>query len=71
MMMIDQVVDGCVTWHTGDVNLIPSFICLKALNKQKNDVASAARFFDYVTKVKVLAKAKAETRIKAKTQAII
>ena len=35
LMMIDWVVDGCVMWHTGDVNLIPNFIGLKALNKQK------------------------------------
>ena len=30
-----------------------------------------AWFFDYVTKINVMAKAKAETRIKAKTQSII
>ena len=34
LMMIDWVADGCVSWHTGDVNPIPNFIGLKALTKK-------------------------------------
>ena len=33
MMLMDRAADGCVTWHTGDVSLIPNFINQTTLDK--------------------------------------
>ena len=33
MMVMDRAADGCVTWHTGDVSLIPNFINKTTLDK--------------------------------------